>query len=120
MAQAWQTLSHLTHACIISHVSALLKGLPSVCNVLTAGYGASGDAHHITSPAPDGAGLADAFERALTSAGCTDKSEVTYINAHGTSTQYNDKFETLAIKVSDRNRSTVETKASTVSQLKHM
>ncbi|KAG5188567.1 thiolase-like protein [Tribonema minus] len=63
-----------------------------------AGYGASGDAHHITSPAPDGAGLADAFERCLKSAGCDDKAQVTYINAHGTSTAYNDKFETMAIK----------------------
>jgi 3-oxoacyl-[acyl-carrier-protein] synthase II len=61
------------------------------------GYGASGDAYHITSPAPDGSGLADANERCLQQAGMS-KSEVTYINAHGTSTPYNDKFETMAIK----------------------
>ncbi|GMI01649.1 hypothetical protein TrVE_jg9835 [Triparma verrucosa] len=59
------------------------------------GYGASCDAHHITTPAPEGRGLADAMERALEG---KDKSIVNYVNAHGTSTAYNDKFETMAIK----------------------
>ncbi|CAM9662172.1 unnamed protein product [Chrysoparadoxa australica] len=65
------------------------------------GYGSSGDAHHITSPAPNGEGLAAALERAMSKAGI-DKEDINlgelYINAHGTSTAYNDKFETLAIK----------------------
>ncbi len=61
------------------------------------GYGATGDASHITAPASDGSGASRAIEIALKHAGI-DKSEVTYVNAHGTSTPYNDKFETLAIK----------------------
>ena len=61
------------------------------------GYGMTGDAHHMTAPDPDGDGAARAMALALKSAGLT-ASEVGYINAHGTSTPYNDKFETLAIK----------------------
>lgn len=61
------------------------------------GYAATCDAHHITSPDPDGAGLALAIERALKKAGLAPE-QIDYINAHGTSTPYNDKFETLAIK----------------------
>mmetsp|Transcript_18255 Transcript_18255/g.42031 ORF Transcript_18255/g.42031 Transcript_18255/m.42031 type:complete len:474 (+) Transcript_18255:138-1559(+) len=61
------------------------------------GYGATCDAYHITTPAPEGRGLAAAMEMALKESGI-DKKEVSYINAHGTSTAYNDKFETMAIK----------------------
>lgn len=61
------------------------------------GYGASGDAHHITQPAPEGRGAAECIRIALDDAGI-DPGEVDYINAHGTSTQYNDSNETLAIK----------------------
>ena len=61
------------------------------------GYGATGDAYHITSPDPEGEGAARAMLEAIQEAGITP-SEVGYINAHGTSTEYNDKFETLAIK----------------------
>jgi 3-oxoacyl-[acyl-carrier-protein] synthase II len=61
------------------------------------GYGATCDAHHITTPAPGGRGLAAAMEMALSMSGI-HKSDVSYINAHGTSTAYNDKFETMAIK----------------------
>ncbi|MFC4559307.1 beta-ketoacyl-ACP synthase II [Virgibacillus kekensis] len=61
------------------------------------GYGATGDAHHITAPAPDGEGAARAMQQALNDAGMS-ASDVDYINAHGTSTALNDKFETQAIK----------------------
>lgn len=61
------------------------------------GYGATADAYHITSPAPDGNGCARAMQMAMRHAGVTPD-EVDYINAHGTSTSLNDKFETLAIK----------------------
>jgi 3-oxoacyl-[acyl-carrier-protein] synthase II len=61
------------------------------------GYAATCDAFHITQPDPDGKGLSLAMTRALASAGVAPD-EVDYINAHGTSTPYNDKFETLAIK----------------------
>src|SRR5688572_3677330 len=62
-----------------------------------AGYAATCDAFHITQPDPDGKGLSAAMKRALASAGVAP-ADVDYINAHGTSTPYNDKFETLAIK----------------------
>lgn len=61
------------------------------------GYGATCDAYHITSPDPEGEGAARAMSDAIKEAGI-DKDEVSYINAHGTSTAYNDKFETIAIK----------------------
>ena len=62
-----------------------------------AGYAATADAHHITMPDPEGKGLGMAMTRALRASDQTTDS-VDYINAHGTSTPYNDKFETLAIK----------------------
>ena len=62
-----------------------------------AGYAATCDAYHITQPDPDGKGLSMAMRRALESAGAR-ADQVDYVNAHGTSTPYNDKFETLAIK----------------------
>jgi 3-oxoacyl-[acyl-carrier-protein] synthase II len=62
-----------------------------------AGYAATCDAYHITQPDPEGKGLSMAMRRALDSAGAAT-GDVDYINAHGTSTPYNDKFETLAIK----------------------
>jgi 3-oxoacyl-[acyl-carrier-protein] synthase II len=61
------------------------------------GYGMTGDAHHMTAPDPEGDGAARAMGAALRDAGLGG-SAVGYINAHGTSTPYNDKFETLAIK----------------------
>lgn len=63
-----------------------------------AGYGCSSDAYHITSPAEDGAGAARAMLNAMEDAG-VDKTELTYINAHGTSTHHNDLFETRAISL---------------------
>jgi len=62
-----------------------------------AGYSATCDAHHITTPHPEGAGLANCLQKAIEDAGVSPE-EVDYINAHGTSTAYNDKFETMAIK----------------------
>ena len=61
------------------------------------GYGATGDAYHITTPAPEGDGAARAMQAALEDAGLGAEA-VDYINAHGTSTEYNDYFETIAIK----------------------
>lgn len=61
------------------------------------GYGATGDAYHITSPAPGGEGGARAMQLALDEAGIAPD-EVDYINAHGTSTPYNDLYETMAIQ----------------------
>ncbi len=61
------------------------------------GYGMTGDAHHMTAPDPEGDGAARAMQAALGDAGLA-AADVGYINAHGTSTPYNDKFETLAIK----------------------
>jgi 3-oxoacyl-[acyl-carrier-protein] synthase II len=61
------------------------------------GYGATGDANHITAPLPDGAGAAKAMILALKQAGI-EKEKVDYINAHGTSTQLNDVAEVTAIK----------------------
>ncbi|GMI38624.1 hypothetical protein TrCOL_g12772 [Triparma columacea] len=78
-----------------SLASAKKRGAKIYCEL--SGYGASCDAHHITTPAPEGRGLANAMERALKGSG-VEKMDVNYINAHGTSTAYNDKFETMAIK----------------------
>lgn len=61
------------------------------------GYGATCDAFHITQPSPDGEGAARAMKMAIEEAQI-EASDISYINAHGTSTPYNDKFETLAIK----------------------
>lgn len=61
------------------------------------GYGATSDAYHMTSPAPDGSGAAKAMQLAMEEAGVKPE-EVTYINAHGTSTGLNDKYETIAIR----------------------
>ncbi|MED3661823.1 beta-ketoacyl-ACP synthase II [Ureibacillus sp. FSL K6-8385] len=61
------------------------------------GYGATGDAYHITAPAPNGEGAARAIKHAIDDAGI-DPTDIDYINAHGTSTPYNDLYETMAVK----------------------
>jgi len=62
-----------------------------------AGYGSTCDAYHITSPDPSAEGSSKSMKNAIDDAGITPD-DIGYINAHGTSTLYNDKFETLAIK----------------------
>eukprot|EP01031_Cornospumella_fuschlensis_P017632 gene17632-21567_t len=74
---------------------ALKRGAHIYCEL--AGYGANCDAYHITAPAPEGVGLSKCMQRALQDAN-TRPEEVGYINAHGTSTQLNDKTESAAIK----------------------
>ena len=61
------------------------------------GYGSTGDAYHITAPAPGGEGGARAMKQALNDAGMVPE-DIQYINAHGTSTPYNDQYETMAVK----------------------
>ncbi|MDC0497524.1 beta-ketoacyl-ACP synthase II, partial [bacterium] len=71
------------------------RGATIYCEV--GGYSATCDAYHITSPDPEGKALGAAMSNAIEEAGITP-ADVSYINAHGTSTPYNDKFETSAIK----------------------
>lgn len=78
-----------------SMAHARARGARIYCEL--AGYAATCDAFHITQPDPEGKGLSMAMKRALASAAIAPE-QIDYINAHGTSTPYNDKFETLAIK----------------------
>ena len=84
-----------------------------------AGYGASDDAHHITAPDPKGTGATLAMNWALRDAGASGD-EVTYINAHGTSTPLNDAAETVAIKASLGDHAQRVAVSSTKSMTGHM
>ena len=74
---------------------ALRRGARIYAEVI--GYGSTCDAFHITQPAPGGTGAAKSMEMAIKSA-CIEPSDISYINAHGTGTPYNDLYETMAIK----------------------
>lgn len=84
-----------------------------------AGYAATCDAFHITQPDPEGKGLSLSMSRALKSAG-VEPGDIDYINAHGTSTPYNDKFETLAIKKVFGDHATKVPVSSTKSMTGHL
>lgn len=74
---------------------ALNRGANILAEII--GYGSTCDAYHITSPSPGGEGAIRCMELAILDGGIS-KDKISYINAHGTSTEYNDKFETMAIK----------------------
>lgn len=74
---------------------ALERGVPIQAEII--GYGLTGDAFHMAAPAPDGEGMARCMQMALDDAGIAPE-EVDYLNAHGTSTDLNDRYETQAIK----------------------
>jgi 3-oxoacyl-[acyl-carrier-protein] synthase II len=71
------------------------RGAPMYCEIL--GFGATGDGHHITAPAPEGEGARRSMARSIREAGCRLE-DIVYINTHGTSTELNDRFEARAIK----------------------
>lgn len=74
---------------------AIKRNAPIYCEIV--GYGMSGDAYHMTAPDPSGDGGVRCITAAIKDA-CLKPEDVDYINAHGTSTNYNDKIETMAIK----------------------
>ncbi len=74
---------------------ALKRGAPIHCEII--GYGMNADAYHMTAPDPEGKGATSCMKLCLKDAGLNPE-EVDYVNAHGTSTIYNDKVETLALK----------------------
>jgi len=83
------------------------------------GYGATADAHHLTMPAPDGDGAVRAMKRAMEDASCKPE-EIDYINAHGTSTPFNDKIETKAIKIAFGDHAKTLPVSSTKSMTGHL
>jgi 3-oxoacyl-[acyl-carrier-protein] synthase II len=78
-----------------SYEHAARRGAQILCEV--SGYGVSSDAHHMTNPAPEGAGAAIAVRRAIQDARL-NPDQIQYVNAHGTSTPVGDELETQAIK----------------------
>ncbi|MGE5699975.1 MAG: beta-ketoacyl-ACP synthase II [Deltaproteobacteria bacterium] len=83
------------------------------------GYGASADAYHVTAPAPGGEGAVRCMQAALAD-GRVDPGDVEYINAHGTSTPYNDLYETMAIKTVFKDHSSRLMVSSTKSMTGHL
>jgi 3-oxoacyl-[acyl-carrier-protein] synthase II len=96
---------------------ALARGARIHCEI--AGYGYTADAHHMTAPAPDGEGAARSMRAALRDAGA-EPADVDYINAHGTSTPLNDKFETAAIKAALGERARTVPVSSSKSMTGHL
>ncbi len=84
-----------------------------------AGFGETGDGYHLTQPAPGGEGGARAMKKAMADAGLTSE-DISYVNAHGTSTKYNDSTETQAIKTAFGNAATSVMVSSTKSMTGHM
>ena len=104
--------------CLEEYEHAKARGAEIIAEI--AGYGATGDAYHMTSPSPTGEAAAYAMKYAYEEAGLKPE-EVSYINAHGTSTGLNDKYETTAIKLAlgeDAARKTVVN--STKSMIGHL
>lgn len=83
------------------------------------GYGMSGDAYHYTAPDPDGRGALLSMQRAIRSAGI-EPAEIDYINAHGTSTEINDRIETAAIKKIFDGQAAIPPVSSTKSMIGHL
>jgi 3-oxoacyl-[acyl-carrier-protein] synthase II len=99
----------------IGHASR--RGARIYCEV--AGYGATGDAYHMTAPAPDGEGAARSMRKALKDAGLGPE-DISYINAHGTSTPHNDPLETTAMKAVFGERAYKIPVSSTKSMVGHL
>src|SRR6266567_1096514 len=102
IGEAWETIRRGDATVMIAGGSekgitpfAMARGATILAELV--GYGCTSDAHHVTEPAPGGAGLVKAMQRALKKAGLRPE-QVDYINAHGTSTEANDGRETTAIK----------------------
>jgi len=93
------------------------RGAHIYCEIV--GYGYTSDAHHMTAPSPNGEGAARSITAALHDAGARPE-EVGYLNAHGTSTQLNDRFETAAIKTALGNHAKKTPISSTKSMTGHL
>ena len=96
---------------------AIKRGATIICEL--AGYGDTSDAHHVTQPHPEGEGAAKAMILAMNDAKIR-REEVAYINAHGTSTPLNDKYETIAIKKAFKDHSKKLKISSTKSMTGHL